>query len=101
MGAKQQIHHEQACQEQARHQGAQEEVSGADRQAVGHEHEHDAGWNENAQRADGGDGARGKIGAVALGEHGGQAKQREQHDARTDDSRGGRQQQSNNGDGEG
>ena len=88
MRSEQQVGHIKAGKHEPRHEGPEEKIPGADRQAIGHEHQHDARGDENAQGAHGGNGPGGEIGAVALGEHGWQPQQSEEHHAGADDARG-------------
>ena len=75
---------------------AGEQKAGAERRRIeqvdgnahdrAHHHQHDAGWNENSERAAGSDGARGEPGVVAGLDHHRRGHDAEHRDGRADDA---------------
>ena len=96
-------HHEddiEADQSEARPPGRHEHVADRDRHQVGHDDQHDAGRDQDAERAGGGDGAARQRMAVALAHHGRQRQRGHHRDRGADDAGHRGEDRAHDGDGE-
>ena len=87
-----QIDHIESGQQDTGKNRPHEEITDRHRSLVGHDHQHDARWHEDAERSGRADSASGQWTGISLAKHDWQADQPQQHHRGPDDTGARRQQ---------